>query len=87
MISQGLFLGASNQKRALQVVPFTPSAGALPPTSMKVPALSSVFTEAVIDPAPATSASTPPMAPPEMVVITQAPTELFTSVVDNPTLM
>ena len=89
VIASAVVLGHINtsEMSTAPAVPLTPLAGALPPTSMKVPALSSVFTEVVILPAPATSASTPAMAPPEVVVITQAPTELFPSVVDSPTLM
>ena len=68
-------------------VPLIPLAGALLPTSMKAPPLSSASTEVATDLAPVMSVSTPAMVPPEVVTISPAPTGSFTSAVVSHTLM
>ena len=77
----------NNTSETSPLDPLIPLAGALPSTSMKVPALSSAFTEVVTDLATVMSASTPEMVQPEMVPITAAPTGSFHSEVGNHTLM
>ena len=88
VVASAAAIGPTNtSETSAPQVPLIPLAGALLPTSMKGPPLSSAFTEVATDLAPVMSVSTPAMVPPEVVTISPAPTGSFHSAAASHTLM
>ena len=85
--SAAVVIARINTSETLTLAPHIPSAGVHPPISMRARHLSSASTEVATDPAPAMSASTPPMAPPEAVLTSQATAGLSPSAAVSPMQM